>query len=214
VSRFPVVQAPYTRRGAYARTPEAGALPEGSGYLVVYVSQVQRGLPSPPFDRYYADAVPLHTVRIHGVDYAWIYQVPPQPAELRPAQFGAALRLRGFDWLQAPRAGAPLALRLQWEPRAPLPADYTLFAHLIGPGGVRVAQVDLPLPTRSWEPGRYPTVEVPLGVPADAAPGVYHLLVGLYDPASGQRLPLTTDLPRDPSLSGSDALPLATFALP
>ncbi|HWQ14853.1 MAG TPA: glycosyltransferase family 39 protein [Roseiflexaceae bacterium] len=213
VSRIPVVQAPYMRHGAHARTPQAGALPEGTGYVVVYVSQVQRGAPSPPFDRFYGRAAPLHTVRIHGVEYAWIYQAPPPVAEERPAAFGAAIRLRGFDMDGRAAPGATVVFRLRWESRAAAPLDYTLFAHLIGPGGRRYAQVDLPLPTSSWQPGRYPATELPLAIPQDAPPGVYHMVIGLYEPATGQRLPLVTTLPTDPSLSGADALPLAALRL-
>lgn len=214
VSRIPVVQAPYMRRGAYARTPETGALPAGAGYVVVYISQVQRGLPSPPFDRFFAAATPLHTVRIHNVEYAWIYQIPPEVAEARPAAFGDAIALRGFDWLAAPQAGAAARLTLHWHALAAAPRDYTLFAHLIGPDGQRVAQADLPLATSAWRPGSYPATELPLAVPADAPAGTYRVVVGLYDPADGRRLPLATALPLDPALSGADALPLAAFSLP
>jgi 4-amino-4-deoxy-L-arabinose transferase-like glycosyltransferase len=213
VSRIPVVQAPYMRPGTHARTPQQGNLPADTGYIVVYVSQVQRGLPSPPFDRFFAGGTPLHTVRIQGVDYAWIYAVPPPLEEVRPAAFGDAIRLRGFDWITAPQAGSPAVLRLQWELARPIERDYVLFAHLVGADGERVAQVDLPLPTSSWQVGRYQQTELPITMPATAA-GELHVLVGLYDPATLERLPLTTALPREPALSGADALPLTVVRLP
>ena len=214
VSRIPVVQAPYMRRGAYARTPVAGALPEGAGYVVVYISQVQRGLPSPPFDRFYARATPLHTVRIHSVEYAWVYQVPPDVAEPRPAVFGEGIALRGFTWLAPPHRGEPARLALHWQAHAAAPLDYVLFAHVIGPDGQRAGQADLPLATSTWLPGSYPATELPLALPADAPAGMYRVVVGLYSPADGRRLPLATALPLDPALSGADALPLAEFVLP
>ncbi|GAB4160033.1 MAG: hypothetical protein Fur005_16150 [Roseiflexaceae bacterium] len=49
VSRIPVVQNPYMRERANAETPKGGVLPDAAGYLVVYVSQIQRSDPSPPF---------------------------------------------------------------------------------------------------------------------------------------------------------------------
>jgi hypothetical protein len=180
---------------------------------VVNVSQVQRGAPSPPFDQLYGRAAPLHTVRIHGVEYAWVYAAPPPVAEERSAAFGDAIRLRGFALEGRPAPGATIVVRLQWESRAAALLDYTLFAHLVGPGGRRYAQVDLPLPTGAWQPGRYPASELPLAIPADAPPGAYQLLIGLYDPATARRLPLVTELPTDPSLSGADALPLAELRL-
>ncbi|MEN9939040.1 MAG: hypothetical protein RLZZ387_5619 [Chloroflexota bacterium] len=213
VSRIPVVQAPYMRPRAAARTPEAGSLPPGAGYLVVYVSQVQRGSPSPPFDAFYGQAPPLHVVRIHSVDYAWVYHVPPPVQEERAAQFGQSLALRGFSQEGAPERGATMLLRLQWLAIAPAPLDYTLFAHLIGPDGRRYAQVDIPYPTSGWEPGRYVATELPIAIPADAPGGAYRLVVGLYAPADGQRLTLRTTVPSDDTLSGPHALPLTTFEL-
>ena len=214
VSRIPVVQSPYMRRGAFARTPDAGRLPPDTGYVVVYVSQVQRGAPSPPFDQFYGRAVPLHTVRIHGVEYAWIYQAPPPVQQERRASFGDAIGLLGYSVDSAPTPGEMAMLRLVWEARAAPPADYTLFAHLIGPDGGRVSQVDLPYPTSGWQAGRFVTTELPVPIPADVAPGVYRLVVGLYEPDTGRRLPLVADEPAPPELSGPNALLLAEFPLP
>src|SRR5262245_12290188 len=66
---------PYMRKGADVSGPDGNALPHKSGYVVVYIRQVQDGQTVPPFDQFYGHGVPLHTVSIHGVDYAWIYQV-------------------------------------------------------------------------------------------------------------------------------------------
>jgi hypothetical protein len=214
VSRFPVVQSPYMLRGAAASTPGGTDLPENTGYVVVYVSQVQRGLPSPPFDRFSAEGTPLHTVTIHGVPYAWIYQAQPAVAQPRDATFAGSLRLVGFDQPAPAAPGAPLVLQLVWQPYDPLPADYTLFAHLLGPDGVRVAQADLPLPTTAWRPGAVVRSEVAIPLPAGLPAGAYRLFVGLYDPAGGARLPLTTDIPLDPARSGPDALPLLRVDVP
>ena len=111
------------------------------------------------------------------------------------------------------RRGQQLALQLSWEPRAAPPADYALFAHLIGPDGRRYAQADLPYPTSQWRPGRYVTTELPLAIPAEAPPGAYRLVIGIYDPAGGQRLPLAADGPLDPALDGPDALLLTELEL-
>ncbi|NTU85348.1 MAG: phospholipid carrier-dependent glycosyltransferase, partial [Chloroflexales bacterium] len=120
---------PFLRTGAQADYPVNGQLHRENGYVVVYVTQVQGGTPAPPFDRFYRHMTPLHTVRRHGVDYAWIYQVPPPVAHERAAGFGAALELRGFDQAAEARRGQALALTLQWAARAAPEADYWLFAH-------------------------------------------------------------------------------------
>ncbi|HMQ33899.1 MAG TPA: hypothetical protein PKD53_24420 [Chloroflexaceae bacterium] len=199
---------PYLRRGAQADFPVGGRLHRENGYVVVYVAQVQGGPPPPPFDRFYGETVPLHTVRLHGVDYAWIYQVPPPVAHTRPAGFGAELELLGYDQAAEARPGQPVNLRLLWEARTRPAADYWLFAHLVGPDGRRYAQVDQPYPTSQWAPGRFVAAELPFPLPADLPAGTYRLLVGLYDPATGERLALGGAPPADPTLSGPDALKL------
>lgn len=200
---------PYLRRGAQADFPVGGQLHRENGYVVVYIAQVQGGPPPPPFERFFGAAVPLHTVRLHGVDYAWIYQVPPPVASPRPAAFGEAIELRGFDGGAAARPGQAAELRLHWAARARPGADYWLFAHLVGPDGRRYAQVDQPYSTSQWEPGSFPAADLPVPLPADLPPGTYRLLVGLYDPATGLRLPISGAPAADPALSGADALELA-----
>jgi 4-amino-4-deoxy-L-arabinose transferase-like glycosyltransferase len=204
---------PYMRRHAQASAPDAGALPRKTGYVVVYIRQVQDGQTVPPFDQFYGRAVPLHTVRIHGVDYAYIYQVPSAVAHPRPADFGPLLHLRGFDPGGTAQRGKPLALKLSWEVSGPPSVDYTLFAHLIGPDGRRYTQADLPYPTSQWRPGHPISTDLPLLIPADAPAGAYRLVIGLYDPASNQRLSLTSADPIDPALDGPDALPLTEVRL-
>jgi 4-amino-4-deoxy-L-arabinose transferase-like glycosyltransferase len=204
---------PYMRKGAHVDGPEGDALPRKSGYVVVYIRQVQDGQTVPPFDQFYGPAVPLHVVRLHGVDYAWIYQAPPEVAKSRPAAFGSAIGLHGFDPVGVPRRGQPLVFRLVWEARAAPAADYMLFAHLLAPDGQRVAQVDLPLPSSGWTPGRYQATELPIAVPADAPPGVYRLAIGLYEPPGGPRLPLTAAATLDSAIDGPDALMLAEIEL-
>jgi 4-amino-4-deoxy-L-arabinose transferase-like glycosyltransferase len=210
-SMVPALQ-PYLRPGAQAIDTLGGPLPAKAGYVVVYGRQSQRERTVPPFDQFYGHATPLHIVTIHGVDYAWIYQAPPPVEHARPASFGPAIRLRGFDGGPA-RRGEPLRLVLSWEAQSPPPGDAMLFAHLIGPGGRRYAQLDLPYATSGWQPGRFVATELPIAIPADAPAGAYQLAVGLYDPANGQRLALTADSALEPSVDGPDALLLTEFEL-
>jgi hypothetical protein len=202
-----VTLRPYLRRGAHAEVPE-GELPEHAGYVVVDIRHVQQGHLWPPFDQFYGPAIPLHVVRIHGVEYAWIYQVPPPLQHARAADFGPAVHLRGFNLSGAVRRGAGFTFKLIWEPRDRLAENYTLFAHLLGPGGRPYAQADIPYPTSQWQPGRFVTTELPLTLPADAPSGAYQIFIGLYDPASGLRLPLAAPGQYGPALDGPAALPL------
>jgi hypothetical protein len=204
---------PYLKPGAQAFFPDAGELRDNAGYLVVYISEVQGGPPVAPSDRFYGEQAPLHVVTIHGVEYAWIYQVPPEVSQPRPATFGEHIRLRGYDASGPLRQAQPLTLTLHWTTDAPLGQDYWLFAHLLNAQGERVAQIDIPLPTSAWEPGRFVSLPLPLALPADAPPGTYRLIIGLYEPESGTRLPLTSPHAADPALSGPHALLLAEMQI-
>lgn len=204
---------PYMIEGAQASSPRGPDPLKDAGYIVVYIRHVQGGPPAPPFNQFYGKAIPIHTVRIHGVEYAWIYQVPPPVEQLVPAAFGGDIRLRGFDIDGAMQRGAQGTFQLVWDTLRLPPKDYWLFAHLVGPDGQRYAQVDMPHPTASWTPGRFVRTNLPLALPADGPAGTYRVVIGLYDPETGQRLPLTTGRAADPALSGPDALLLMEIEL-
>lgn len=89
--------------------------------------------------------------------------------------------------------GATLRLHLTWQATGWVEDDYTAFVHLVGPDGQLAAQSDRApidgfVPTGRWRAGFAAEDAVELAIPADAAPGTYALKLGLYDPATGQRL--------------------------
>ncbi len=109
------------------------------------------------------------------------------------------VHLCGFD-LDHTQAtpGDTLHLTLYWQAEGPTYLDYTVFVHLVGPDGRPHGQVDRfpaggDAPTTSWAPGQVIVDEIVLPVAADAPAGAYHIAVGMYDAASGGRLPLTDD---------------------
>ena len=42
-------------------------------YVILYVNEVQRGLDPELLERYYLAEKPLSVIRLHGIDYAWVY---------------------------------------------------------------------------------------------------------------------------------------------
>ena len=119
----------------------------------------------------------------------------PAPAVSLPApvQFGTHARLYGYTI--APAAGGAVTLQLYWEIMQPLLPSHHIFVHADAPDGVTLAQQDGspvtvsgPAPTGSWQPGEFLITRHVLSLPADAT-----LRVGLYDPVSLQRLPVTID---------------------
>ncbi|HZQ98218.1 MAG TPA: hypothetical protein VFC93_05300, partial [Chloroflexota bacterium] len=116
---------------------------------------------------------------------------PPEPVVGQPghpasAQLGDFAQLLGFDV-------TPTAVRLYWRALGPASENYTVFVHALDAGDHILAQNDAPpaagaRPTRGWAPGETIADDHPLAVP----PGATMLAVGLYDPRTGQRVPLTT----------------------
>jgi hypothetical protein len=108
---------------------------------------------------------------------------------LEDVRLGEAIRLRGYDLA---RDGGALEITLYWQADAPPEADYHVFVHLVEAfDAPPVAQADgVPAdwqrPTTSWRAGE---------VIADAhtvsldgvGPGLYSLIVGMYNPETGGR---------------------------
>jgi 4-amino-4-deoxy-L-arabinose transferase-like glycosyltransferase len=185
-----------------------------ANYAVIYQEATQLGENPAIYDRI-RQTQPLHRVTIHGIDYAEIYQLP-RPFE-RPigAQFGDALLLRGATVAREP---GRLVITPAWDTRARPAADYMLFIHLIDAAGQTVARVDVPpggdSPTRAWAAGQQIAVPLPVTLPDGLGAGDYRVTLGVYDIATGRRLPVGGVAPADPALDGQDALLLDTVALP
>jgi hypothetical protein len=186
-------------------------IPAETGYMVVYARNVQEGPPEYPFDQFYGRVTPIHVVEIHGVPYVRIYQVRQPVAHRLPSNFGSVLHLRGYDLAQDPTDSGTYKLRLFWRTRGAVPTDYAAFVHLIGPDGRRYAQIDPRVPTSRLDANRLITTDLALRLPPDAPPATYKLVLGLYDPANGQRLSLSGPVPADPALDGPDAVLLDTI---
>ncbi len=189
-------------------------------YVVLYIDQLQRNNEPEAIEQLYGKVPPLHTVQIHGIEYAYVYQLAPPVAHPLAADFGPAIHLRGYDLNVGNVQGSnTLTLTLEWETRASLEQDYMLFVHLLDRDGKRVAQVDVPpggqqLPTSIWQPDRYLSLEQPLPLPADLAAGNYWLSLGIYDPETFARLPLQGPTPPDAPSNGPDALLIGPVNLP
>jgi len=130
------------------------------------------------------------------------------------AQFGPDIHLTGYGLNPDDvRAGGTLRLTLTWRASRPVSQRLKVFAHLVDGAGQLVAQRDSEprggtLPTTSWRPGQDITDRLAVILPSELPAGPISLVVGLYDPATGRRLPVTTS-----SGQGMDHLQLTTFTL-
>jgi hypothetical protein len=142
----------------------------------------------------------------------WFTVGPPleEPAMHLDARWVNGMRLVGVDGIPAIlRTGETVPLRLVWATDSPVAVDYTLFVHLVGPGGAPVAQIDQPpsglfYPTSAWKAGEWVAGSYALDLPPDLAPGEHRLLAGLYHSETNERLQLA---------GGDDALEIATVQI-
>ncbi len=171
-------------------------------YAVLYINQVQRDIPNPNIIHYFRTRrQPAHTVRLAGIDYAWVYPGPvvgpkagPPPQTSLAANFGDALRLTGYDLPPVFRSGDPAVVTLHWQVLIPPPAERFVFVRLLDPQGRVWAASDRPpvmglWPVDRWQPGIFMADAHSLALPSGLPPGPYRLEVGVYNPADGQPLP-------------------------
>ncbi len=136
-------------------------------------------------------------VRVHDRPHLWA-----RPADIVPvsATWPGVADLVGYAFDEdAFRPGGQVRLRLVWRSLGEVEQSYKVFVHVVDEAGNIVAQHDSPpaggsLPTDVWVRGEYIEDVHPLTLPADVPPGSYTIRLGLYDPATGERVPISSTL--------------------
>jgi hypothetical protein len=106
------------------------------------------------------------------------------------------IRLNGYAISSEVAPGGLLLLELRWESLQAVAENYHVFVHLLDAHGDKIDQRDgQPVqwmrPTSSWQAGDVIIDHYGMLLPVDTFAGVYQIAVGLYDPVSGQRLPIS-----------------------
>lgn len=171
-------------------------------HAVLYLSQVQRDIPNPNLIDYFRRyRQPEQTIRLNGIDYAWVYPgpvvgaTPPAPATPLGGDFGGEARLLGYNASPTPVSGGQaLLVTLFWQVLTPPAGERYVFLRLLDGAGRVWASSDAPpvrglWPVARWQPGTFIEDAHRLEIPAGTPPGVYRLEAGLYDSATGQPLP-------------------------
>lgn len=183
---LPTLPPPSLVEGELLRVPvrffAPSALVSGDYRLVTGFLEPTTGAKTPP--------VLLGQVRVEQRRAEFTQPAPPQllPA---PAQFGTHVRLYGYGWEET--GDGALALQLYWEVIQPLLPPHHIFVHAETAGGETVAQQDgAPrtegglAPTGSWQPGEFLITEHQIAAPPGSV-----IRVGIYNPATLLRLPVT-----------------------
>jgi len=89
-----------------------------------------------------------------------------------------------------------LAITLYWQTAAALPADYTVFIHVLDTAGQVVAYGDGPplggwYPSSAWAAGQVVVDARRVSLPTGVDPAGLRVAIGLYTVADGGRLPVT-----------------------
>jgi hypothetical protein len=94
--------------------------------------------------------------------------------------------------------GGAVDVELVWRAKAAVPSRYKVTVQVEGSEGQPLAQsdsepADWTRPTTSWLPGEVVRDRHHLEIPADVAPGSYRVVAAMYDPQTGDRLPVAGD---------------------
>lgn len=139
------------------------------------------------------DPVPLGGVSIERRAASF---APPQPKHTlpQPAVFGSHAALLGYDAVIAD--DGTIALTLYWQVEQTLLPPHHVFVHLHHASGALLAQDDgvpgrgqVAAPSNTWMPGEYLIDPHTLA----GASGPLTALIGLYEPVSGVRLPVSVN---------------------
>ncbi len=141
-----------------------------------------------------AGEVDLGPLRVEG--RARVFEVPPDIQHPQRANLGHRVEFLGYDLNAATiKAGHVLRLTLYWRALAEMETSYKVFTHLLdGQNKIWGQQDSVPgrgtVPTTGWVEGEVIADEYELVVEAQAPPGQYQLEIGMYDEATGERLPV------------------------
>ncbi|MBN1201952.1 MAG: glycosyltransferase family 39 protein [Anaerolineae bacterium] len=130
-------------------------------------------------------------------------ETPMQPGARRDDEviIGGFAQLIGHDVISLDwQRGSTMFLTLYWRPTGAAPAshDFCVYIHLLDTNGERVVGWDgAPLqglyPTSYWTPGESLLDYWVLDITKELPPGPVSLRIGLYDPVTGERLPVVID---------------------
>ena len=164
----------------------AADLPSGEYHLIIALKN-QKGIEG---------EIDLGVVKVEGRPSQF---TPPPIGYPLIAQLGESVKFLGYQLsAKAVKSGETLHLTLYWQALAEMSTSYTVFTHLLDKDNHIWGQKDsLPgdgaLPTTGWRRGEFITDEYDIVVEPDAPSGEYVLEIGMYEAATGQRLPVVDE---------------------
>lgn len=157
-----------------------GDLPDGTYTLEV-------GLIDPATKAQIGRSAPLTQLQVKGRLH---YFGAPIPSQRVDARMGEIAKLVGYDLVRSARN---LQIALYWQAQGRAQLSYKVFVHVVDTSGKIIAQMDqVPgaglYPTTTWVKGEYLVDAYEFALPAEV--DEYQIRIGMYDPGSGDRLPV------------------------
>ena len=168
-------------------------------YVVTYVNQWQRGLPTQEMLDYFAQQMPEKVIVIDGLEYARIYDVrgAPPPDYLavgRPrfTDWGGLIRLVAYRLPERVEPGETFVATFYLQSLAPIDRNLNVLVRVVGAGGKELLRSEgwpWGSPTSQWRVRDVWPDGHEFTVPANAPPGVYRVELTFYDPQTLEHLP-------------------------
>jgi hypothetical protein len=140
-------------------------------------------------------SVPLARATVEVVDRS--FTLPDSLPNPVAVPFGQLAELRSWESdRRVIRPGDTLTVQLVWLARGSSDRPLKVFVHVVDETGRVVAQRDAEpgegrWPTTAWLAGQVILDRAPIVLPATLPRGHYGIVIGMYDPLSGNRLPVT-----------------------
>lgn len=202
--------APFVPKEVLVRDLRPEFLLKPSSYAVLYIRSVQHK-ESAEAEAYVRQSPALHTVRINGIEYATIHQLPRAYSTPIGAVFGDRLHLRGFSHTLL---NSTLVITPSWDIQQNRAGGVFTFIHVLNANGEKVGQVDAMLDQgmfSAWQAGQQFDEALPIPLMQPLAPGSYRVVMGVYEPSG--RLALTQGIALPESIDGPHAIELMRFTI-
>jgi hypothetical protein len=189
-----------------SRTPKPGL---AADYVVLYVNQLQRELPSAGALQFFEVEPPVHTVTLNGIDYAWIYpSVKLQRIISDESRLVGQAELQGFNLLDergqqvvSLATDRATTVQLYWEWQGKMPEEPIGLALVDDQGQAwgwgHPLGTESRLPLEAWQEGMVAWDSFILTPLPGTPPGKYALKAWIDRPATGERVgdfPITSDM--------------------
>lgn len=212
LSWIPPTLAPFIPKEILVRDLRPEFVDHASSYAVLYIRSVQHQ-ESAEAEAAVRQTPALFSIRIHGIEYASIHQLP-RPYEMPLDRvFDNAIHLRGISHQLL---GNTLVITPSWDIQADRAGGVFTFIHVLDAKGQKVGQVDAPIDQgmfATWQAGQQFDGPLPIPLPAALPAGNYRIVLGVYEP-NGGRLPLTNGQALPPEIDGPQVIELLQIHLP